>query len=88
MKIKKASIIGGEDALGTSHGGGSRGEYIEPDYKLRQRYAESAFKDNLTSQAGAKGRYQIMPVTLKEYTNRTGLTGNLMDPTFNEQVRD
>jgi len=58
------------------------------EMKLRQRYAESGFKDNLTSKAGAKGRYQIMPITLQEYTNKTGKTGDLMDAAFNEGLRD
>lgn len=58
------------------------------EMKLRQRYAESGFRDNLTSRAGAKGRYQIMPITLQEYTNKTGKTGDLMDAAFNEGLRD
>lgn len=58
------------------------------EMKMRQRYAESGFRDNLTSKAGAKGRYQIMPITLQEYTERTGKTGDLMDATFNEGIRD
>lgn len=58
------------------------------EMKMRQRYAESGFRDNLTSKAGAKGRYQIMPITLQEYTERTGKTGDLMDASFNEGIRD
>ena len=56
--------------------------------KKRQRYAESSFRDDLTSPAGAVGRYQIMPITYKEYTQRTGKTGDLLDPIFNEELRD
>ena len=58
------------------------------DMKKRQRYAESSFRDNLTSPAGAIGRYQIMPITYKEYNQRTGKTGDLLDPNFNEELRD
>lgn len=70
------------------------GEYVKPGMldsnmmKLRQRYAESSFRDDLTSKAGAIGRYQIMPITYKEYVNKTGKTGDLLDPVFNEQLRD
>ena len=56
--------------------------------KLRQRFMESGFDDKLVSNAGAMGRYQIMPSTGDEYTNLTGKTGDLMDPKYNEQVRD
>lgn len=59
------------------------------EMKLRQRYAESSFNDAIqSSPAGAVGRYQIMPNTLKEYVQRTGRSGDLNDPAFNEQVRD
>lgn len=58
------------------------------ELKLRQRFMESGFDDNLTSPAGATGRYQIMPIAGKEYTQITGKTGDLNDPTYNEQVRD
>lgn len=58
------------------------------DMKKRQRYAESSFRDDLTSPAGAIGRYQIMPITYKEYNQRTGKTGDLLDPKFNEELRD
>lgn len=82
------------DPSGYTGGGVSGGrEFVIPDInpdelKLRQRYAESGFKDNLTSPAGAIGRYQVMPITYKEYTERTGKTGDLMDPEFNESLRD
>lgn len=58
------------------------------DMKKRQRYAESSFRDNLTSPSGAIGRYQIMPITYKEYNQRTGKIGDLLDPNFNEELRD
>ena len=58
------------------------------EIKLRQRFMESGFNDNLTSPAGATGRYQIMPITSREYTQLTGKTGDLNNPEYNEQVRD
>ena len=58
------------------------------ELKLRQRFMESGFNDNLKSRVGATGRYQIMPITGKEYTQITGKTGDLNDPVYNEQVRD
>lgn len=58
------------------------------ELKLRQRFMESGFNDNLKSHVGATGRYQIMPITGKEYTQITGKTGDLNDPVYNEQVRD
>lgn len=58
------------------------------ELKRRQRFMETGFKDNLTSPVGAKGRYQITDNTLAEYTKKTGKTGDLFDPTFNEAVRD
>lgn len=82
------------DPSGYNGGGVSGGRaYILPEvnpeeFKLRQRYAESGFRDNLTSPAGAIGRYQVMPITYKEYTQRTGKTGDLLDPAFNEGLRD
>jgi len=75
-------------------GSWENGFYVAPpvpdaeDMKRRQWYAESSFRDGLTSSAGAMGRYQIMPITYKEYTQKTGKTGDLMDPVFNEGVRD
>lgn len=70
------------------------GQYIGPSMfdadtmKLRQRYAESSFRDDLRSPAGAVGRYQIMPATYKEYVDRTGNKGDLLDPKYNEALRD
>ena len=55
----------------------------------RQRYAESAFRDNAKSGAGAVGAYQIMPITYKDYLSRgRGVEGNLLDPEYNRKVRD
>lgn len=70
------------------------GEYVKPGMldsntmKLRQRYAESSFRDDLKSPAGAIGRYQIMPMTYQEYIDRTGNRGDLLDPKYNEALRD
>ena len=58
------------------------------EMKRRQRYAESTFRDDLTSPAGAVGRYQVMPVTAKEYEECTGNKGDLLNPEFNEGLRD
>ena len=58
------------------------------EVKRRQAFMETGFKDNTVSRAGAKGRYQIMPTTAAEYTKKTGETGDLADPAFNERVRD
>ena len=55
----------------------------------RQRYAESAFRDNAKSRAGAVGAYQIMPITYKDYLSRgRGVEGDLLDPEYNRKVRD
>ena len=62
--------------------------YDFAEMKRRQRYAESSFRDDLTSNRNAVGRYQITPIVYKEYQQKTGKTGNLMDPRFNEEVRD
>lgn len=58
------------------------------DIEARQHYAETRFKNNQTSHAGAVGAYQIMPIAYKEYVQKTGLTGDLHDYNFNKQVRD
>ena len=90
-KRRVTSLGGGEGSTGGGVSGGRTFPFpdLEPDvFKMRQRYAESGFRDDLTSPRGAMGRYQIMPITLKEYTQRTGKTGDLMDPEFNEAVRD
>lgn len=65
--------------------------FIAPDedtLALRQRYAESAFNDAAVSPRGAKGAYQIMPITFNEYSASTGETGDLLSPEFNRKVRD
>lgn len=58
------------------------------DIKSRQEWAESRFKPNQRSGAGATGAFQIMPIALQDYTNKTGKTGDLNNYKFNEQVRD
>ena len=63
-------------------------EYDYDEIKRRQYYIESKFNDTAKSPAGARGAYQIMPITLKDYTMRTGETGDLDDYAFNEKVRD
>ncbi len=56
---------------------------------LKQRYAESSFDDKAVSTAGAKGAWQIMPITLKDYLGRGGgKAGDLNDPEYNRKVRD
>ena len=56
---------------------------------LRQRYAESVFDDKAVSNAGARGAWQIMPITYKDYLTRgKGKEGDLDDPDFNRLVRD
>ena len=63
-------------------------EYDYDEIKRRQYYIESKFNNKAKSPAGARGAYQIMPITLKDYTMRTGETGDLDDYAFNEKVRD
>lgn len=58
------------------------------ELKRRQYYIESKFNDKAKSKAGAIGAYQIMPITYKDYTQRTGRTGDLNDYAFNEEIRD
>ena len=58
------------------------------EIKLRQRFMESGFDDSKVSSAGALGRFQIMPSTGEEYSRITGRAGDLMDPAYNEEVRD
>lgn len=56
---------------------------------LRQRYAESVFDDKAVSNAGARGAWQIMPITYKDYLTRgRGKEGDLDDPDYNRLVRD
>ena len=70
-----------------------RDTLLEPidaeDYKNRQEFMESNFNPNAyNSNSKAIGRFQITPIAHKEYQNKTGNTGNLYDPEYNEQVRD
>lgn len=59
------------------------------EIKKRQYFIESKFNDKAVNKhSGAMGAYQIMPITLKDYTQRTGETGDLYDYAFNEKVRD
>lgn len=59
------------------------------ELKRRQYYLESKFNDKAVNRhSGAMGAYQIMPITLKDYTQRTGETGDLNDYAFNEKVWD
>ena len=58
------------------------------DIKERQKYAESAGNAKAVSKAGAKGLYQIMNPTHKDYIEATGDVGDLFDPVYNEKVRD
>lgn len=56
---------------------------------LKQRYAESGFRNNAVSRAGAQGAYQIMPITYKDYLGRgKGKAGDLNDPEYNRKIRD
>lgn len=56
---------------------------------LKQRYAESGFRDNAVSGAGAQGAWQIMPITYRDYLGRgKGKAGDLNDPDYNRKVRD
>ena len=63
-------------------------KYDYNEIKRRQRYIESRFNDKAVSPRGAVGAYQIMPITLKDYTMRTGETGDLTNHSFNEKIRD
>ena len=57
--------------------------------RLMQRYVESKYDDNAGSPAGAKGPWQIMDITVKDYLGRgRGKQGNIYDPEYNGQIRD
>lgn len=58
------------------------------EIKRRQAWAESKFKDNARSPAGAVGRFQIMPQVQADYIKAGGRKGDLTDPKYNEEVRD
>ena len=63
-------------------------KYDYDELKRRQYYAESRFNDKAVSRKGARGAYQIMPITKKDYINRTGNDGDLDDYGYNEGIRD
>lgn len=54
----------------------------------RQAWAESSGNNQAKSRRGAKGKYQIMPKTLKEYKQKTKDYGDVYDPKYNRRVRD
>lgn len=57
--------------------------------RLKQMYAESGFRKNAVSKAGARGLFQIMPVTERDYVKRgKGKSGDVFDPEYNERIRD
>lgn len=58
------------------------------EIKRRQAWTESVGNDLAISPRGARGRFQIMPLTHKEYISKTGDIGDLSDPVYNERVRD
>lgn len=58
------------------------------EIKRRQRWAESQDNPAAKSRAGAKGLFQIMPSTHKEYVAKTGKKGNIYDPKYNTEIRD
>lgn len=56
--------------------------------KQNQMMAESSGNTKAVSHAGAKGLYQIMDSTHKDYVAATGHHGDLFDPEYNTKVRD
>lgn len=59
------------------------------DFKARQEFMESGFNPNAYNKGSkATGRFQITPIAHTEYQNKTGNTGDLYNPEYNEQVRD
>lgn len=57
--------------------------------RLKQMYVESGFKKNAVSKAGARGLFQIMPITEKDYITRgKGKSGDIFDEAHNESIRD
>ena len=59
------------------------------DFKARQEFMESGFNPNAYNKGSkASGRFQITPIAHKEYQSKTGNTGDLYNPEYNEQVRD
>ena len=68
-------------------------DYFSPEMMerraVKQRWAESGFRDRAVSKAGAQGAWQIMPITYKDYLGRgKGKAGDLNDPAYNRKVRD
>lgn len=65
---------------------------IDPEeLKIKQAYAESGFKSDAKSSAGASGLFQIMPDVLKDYNtaNNTNFTvDDLFNDSINTVVRD
>lgn len=62
---------------------------IDPaEIRRRMAWAESVYKKDALSDAGAKGIFQITPTVYDEYVKRTNNQGDLFDPNFNAQVRD
>lgn len=50
--------------------------------------AESSGNAKAISKAGAKGLYQIMDGTHKDYIKATGDNGDIFDPKYNTKIRD
>ena len=65
---------------------------VDPEeLKIKQAYAESGFRSDVKSSAGASGIFQIMPDVLKDYNtaNNTSFTINdLSNDSINTVVRD
>ena len=65
---------------------------IDPEeLKIKQAYAESGFRSDVKSSAGASGLFQIMPDVLKDYNtaNNTSFTvDDLSNDSINTVVRD
>lgn len=63
--------------------------YDANERKMRQRYTESAFKDDAYMPTSkARGAYQIAPGAYADYVKATGRKGDLNDARFNSEVRD
>ena len=60
------------------------------ELKYRQAFAESTFRPNVKSSAGAVGLFGIMPIAEQEYIRLSGdkSGGDLSDPKYNEKIRD
>lgn len=62
--------------------------FDEEEMKLRQGWAESRFKSEKTSSAGAKGIYQFIPSTWNTLAKKYNFKGNIENPEDNEHMRD